>query len=224
MAHNTSSIGAYFDLLYSLYNKIFEKEIGQENVAKTKFDEWNFEMNKIINKSKTVNMANTAILQRNETPGQDSGKTIQIESSYEDECLNSSINSSKPKKILIVDESLTFRRFLSQLLELEGHYCELAPNGLVALNMVKATLSMTTDDLYLRNYDVIIINLMMPVMNGFDATLAIREHGYTGTIVGMSACEPDDIDITEAFLKAGATRVVSKPLQIEEVYFIISSS
>ena len=195
-----------------------------EYVPIINFIKWNNEMNRIIDKSKAKisgkNSYRQYIDSRLSTETH-SGKTIQTESCDNEDQLP--MESKNQKKILVVDDSPSFRKFLYQLLELEGHYCEVASNGLLALNMVKATLSTNTDELYLRNYDVIIINLMMPVMNGFDATIAIRELGYTGAILGVTACDPDDQDVTDALLYAGATSVLFKPLQMEELYGILKT-
>ena len=127
----------------------------------------------------------------------------------------------KHKKILIVEDHRISRKFLHQLLEKEGHYCEEAPNGLIGVNMVKATTSMNTEDLYLRDYDVILMDLMMPVMNGIDATRAIRQHGYKGPIIGVTAMatRPDEAE----FYKAGTNLVVFKPFKINAMYEILNS-
>ena len=126
------------------------------------------------------------------------------------------------KKLLIVEDSVLNLKFLRLLLEKRGHYCEVATNGHMSVNMVKATSSTAnTEDLYLRCYDVILMNLVMSGMNGRDATRAIRQHGFTGPIIGMSSyLERSEID---SFLEAGATCVLPKPLVMNKVYEILSN-
>ena len=130
---------------------------------------------------------------------------------------------SKPiqrKKLLIVDNAKSNVKILHRLLEMQGHYCEVAVNGLIAVHMVNATLDMTTDDLYLRNYDAILMNLIMPVMDGGEATKEIRKLGYSGPIIGMTAgILHDDMDI---FMDAGTTLVLPKPLDLHELYNVIN--
>ena len=253
MSERSGYYNLFFSLYYNIIlsmTSVFSKDVNQtkefidektqtkesvEYLSTGNFIKWNSEMSSIINKSKSGNSkvtkymknyvraghyttSTTSLRQSTDT---ESAKTINSEScNYEDPI---PMEIKIPKKLLIVDDSRSFRKFLYQLLELEGHYCEVASNGLLALNMVKATLSTNTSDLYLRNYDAIIINLMMPVMNGFDAIIAIRELGYTGAILGMTACAPDDQDVADALLYAGATKVLFKPIKMDVLYEIIKS-
>ena len=131
-------------------------------------------------------------------------------------------NMIKPKKLLVVEDNKPNSFFLQHLLERRGHYCEVASNGLIALNMMKATLSnFNTEDLHLRGYDVVLMNLVMPVMNGLDSTKAIRQLGYKGPIIGLtSLCSLEDQD---SFLKAGASSILVKPLNMDKVYTIVDS-
>ena len=126
------------------------------------------------------------------------------------------------KKLLVVEDNKSSQKFLHILLERRGHYCEVASNGLIALNMMKATLSnFNTEDLHLRGYDVVLMNLVMPVMNGLDSTKAIRQLVYKGPIIGLtSLCSLEDQD---SFLKAGASAILVKPLNMDKVYTIVDS-
>ena len=131
-------------------------------------------------------------------------------------------NMIKPKKLLVVEDNKPNSFFLQHLLERRGHYCEVASNGLIALNMMKATLSnFNTEDLHLRGYDVVLMNLVMPVMNGLDSTKAIRQLGYKGPIIGLTTlCFYEDLDL---FIKAGLSAILVKPLNMDKVYSIINS-
>ena len=130
--------------------------------------------------------------------------------------------SNKPKKLLVVEDNKSSQKFLHILLERRGHYCEVASNGLIALNMMKATLSnFNTEDLHLRGYDVVLMNLVMPVMNGLDSTKGIRQLGYKGPIIGLTTlCFYEDLDL---FIKAGLSAILVKPLNMDKVYSIINS-
>ena len=125
-----------------------------------------------------------------------------------------------PKKILIIDDARLNRVMLAKILTYRGHYCEEAPNGLIGLNMVKATIDMKSDDIYLRCYDVIIMDILMPVMDGIEATTEIRALGFKGPIIGVTASifPADENDM----MKAGATTVLIKPFRTQEVYNIVN--
>ena len=59
-----------------------------------------------------------------------------------------------------------------------GHTCEEAEDGSIAVDMVKEK-GITT-------YDAILMDFVMPVMDGPDATKAIRQLSYTGPISGCT--------------------------------------
>jgi DNA-binding response OmpR family regulator len=67
--------------------------------------------------------------------------------------------SSKPKKILTIDDDEDIRSSISERLELEGHETVWAKNGRVAIEYLKAT---NNEDLP----DLILLDYMMPIMNG----------------------------------------------------------
>jgi CheY-like chemotaxis protein len=151
--------------------------------------------------------------------------------------LNNQILSSKsrapviPKKILIVDDDRINRVFLCRLLQKRGHFCVEAENGLLGLNMVNQSitqslshsLSMKLDDIKLRHYDVILMDLLMPVMDGLVATRQIRQIGFTGPIIGVTACTLPEDGSEELFQKAGANQVFFKPVKMNEIYTALDS-
>lgn len=129
--------------------------------------------------------------------------------------------TAKSKKILIVDDDNANRNLFSKLLQLRGHYCEHAQNGIIGLNMVRATLDMNTDDLYLRCYDFIFVDALMPVMNGISCTKAIRDLGFKGSIMGTTACIESYIH--DALKKAGVNHIFVKPFKTSEIYAAIEA-
>ena len=84
-----------------------------------------------------------------------------------------------------------------------GHTCEEAEDGSIAVNKVK--------EKGLIGYDAILMDFVMPVMDGPDATKAIRELGYTGPIIG---CTGNTLDMDlQRFKECGCDRVIGKPFQ-----------
>ncbi|KAJ1410580.1 hypothetical protein B484DRAFT_188163 [Ochromonadaceae sp. CCMP2298] len=67
--------------------------------------------------------------------------------------------------VLIVDDSLVTLKITGLTLEKDGHTVERAKNGLAALDMLKQ-----------RMYDVVLIDLNMPVMDGFETIRLFREY------------------------------------------------
>jgi len=68
------------------------------------------------------------------------------------------------RKILVVEDNLVNQRLAIRVLEKMGHQVELAVNGAQACQMVRDA-----------NYDVVLMDLQMPVMGGLEATRKIRE-------------------------------------------------
>ena len=96
---------------------------------------------------------------------------------------------------------------------LEGHECEEAQDGLIAVQKVKDVIDSNI------HYDAIFMDFVMPNMNGPDATRAIRKLGYTGPILGVTgnSVEADK----NIFKDAGATVVLIKPFKMAMLSGII---
>ena len=144
-----------------------------------------------------------------------------------------------PMKILLVDDVPSCRKMTRRMLEDRGHYCEEAATGLIAVDMVKAQLlrmataansMITTETVFglndstnrnfaLRNYDVILMDFVMPTMNGPDATREIRALGYAKPIIGVTGNALDSDK--EIFINAGASDVIIKPLRLNVLLGII---
>jgi CheY-like chemotaxis protein len=76
--------------------------------------------------------------------------------------LQSNVTSSG---VLIVDDSVVTLKLAKLSLESDGHTVDKAMNGQIALDMLKE-----------RSYDVVLIDLNMPVMDGFETVRLFREH------------------------------------------------
>ena len=127
--------------------------------------------------------------------------------------------ASKPSarlniNVFIVDDSSLNRKMLCRLLKDQVKSITEAVDGLEAVSYIKcADKSMI---------DVILMDYMMPNMDGPTATREIRALGYNGVIIGLTGnAYPDDID---AFINAGANRILAKPVQIAELFSVIEGT
>jgi CheY-like chemotaxis protein len=111
--------------------------------------------------------------------------------------------SAKPDvhNVLVVDDHIQTRLVLTRLLERMGYTVRTAENGLRALEAVAST-----------RPDIVIMDLEMPVMGGFEATERIRASSLGGwlPIVFLSAT-PDSAALINA-LNAGADDYLVKPV------------
>lgn len=107
------------------------------------------------------------------------------------------------KLILIVDDEARMRRFIQMNLDLEGYRVIEATNGLEAIERVR-------DDLP----DLVVMDVMMPVLDGFEALRLIRE---TSTVpVIMLTVRSDEEDRVKG-LELGADDYISKPFSPREL-------
>ena len=106
------------------------------------------------------------------------------------------------KKVLLVEDDETLRETLSEQLELHEEFVVIAAeNGAAALEMVKAA-----------HFDMILLDVSLPDMDGRDVCRRIRRNGVTSPIV-MLAAQNGDADRISG-LDAGADDYVTKPFKI----------
>jgi CheY-like chemotaxis protein len=110
-----------------------------------------------------------------------------------------------PLNILLADDSKENRLLIHAFLKDTGHRVDDAENGAIALAKLKA-----------GNYDLVLMDIQMPVMDGLEATRAIRaweqEGGRSKTpIVALTASALED-DVRRTF-EAGVDRHISKPIR-----------
>ena len=115
---------------------------------------------------------------------------------------------SVEKRILVVDDETNMRATLADILSDEGYRIDTAADGLSAVEMCAQ-----------QNYDVVLLDVRMPGIDGVEAFRRIRRHNESIRVVMMSAYSKDDLK--RAVLDEGAIAFLSKPLDIENVIGLI---
>jgi signal transduction histidine kinase/CheY-like chemotaxis protein len=114
-------------------------------------------------------------------------------------------------KILVVEDMDVNWEVISTLLDMYGIKCHRAENGKIALNMLK--------DIQPAEYDVVFMDIQMPVMNGLEATREIRklDNPYAAgiPIIAMTA-DAFSENVAEC-LEAGMNGHIAKPIDINNV-------
>ncbi len=104
-------------------------------------------------------------------------------------------------RILIAEDNDAIRELMREMVERRGHIIDCVVNGLMAVNALKA-----------RPYDVVIMDMHMPVMDGAEATAAIRALGTPQSAIPIVALTAGlTADQREAYLAAGVNQIVAKP-------------
>ena len=103
-------------------------------------------------------------------------------------------------RALIIDDSRFVRSYLRGLLHEKGIECDEAADGQAGLNRLHAGVQ----------FDLVLLDWNMPVMNGLETLQKIREEGFGDTKVLMVTTEADNNFIMRA-LEAGADEYLMKP-------------
>ena len=107
-------------------------------------------------------------------------------------------------KILIVEDEAGIVQFLKQGLEEEGYDVSAALDGLAGFELFKK-----------ESFDLILLDWMLPKMNGLELCKAIRIKDKTIPIIFLTA--KDTIQETIEGLKAGANDYIKKPFSFDEL-------
>lgn len=102
------------------------------------------------------------------------------------------------KKILIIDDDVTALDIVDYLFEDKGFDVIRRADGVAALECVEET-----------EPDIILIDLMMPKMNGQECVRLLRGKGLTLPIVAFTAL--DDPEVHQEAMDAGCNLVLTKP-------------
>ena len=111
-------------------------------------------------------------------------------------------------KVLVVEDNEINLLVAKQNLENFGLYVDSAINGEIAVEKIKNS-----------SFDLIFMDLQMPIMDGFEATKKIREFNSDIPIIALSAAVMrDDLKMTK---EAGMNGHLSKPIDIEKLKQVV---
>jgi urea transport system substrate-binding protein len=114
----------------------------------------------------------------------------------------------KAKRVLVVEDDGDIRAMIELTLEAEGHRVLSASNGAEGLARASADA-----------VDVILLDLKMPVMDGWEFARRYREAGGSAPIVVLSAAQ----DAERHARAIGAEHVLTKPFELEALLAIVAS-
>jgi signal transduction histidine kinase/DNA-binding response OmpR family regulator/HPt (histidine-containing phosphotransfer) domain-containing protein len=119
------------------------------------------------------------------------------------------------RRVLLVEDNPVNQKVAKDLLSRRGHSVQVAPNGAEAVEAVSQ-----------KQFDVVLMDIHMPVMDGLTATRAIREREHASgahvPIVAMTAGATTE-DRENCFA-AGMDKFVTKPFRADELYRAVESA
>ena len=117
--------------------------------------------------------------------------------------------SLEGKKVLLVDDNELNREIASELLLSNGMEVEMAENGSIAVEILKGN--------GCQHYDFVLMDIQMPIMDGYEATKAIRALPDSDNLpiiaLSANAFEED----RQKSLKAGMNAHIAKPIKVKEL-------
>jgi CheY-like chemotaxis protein len=117
-----------------------------------------------------------------------------------------------PLRILLVEDNLVNQKLAARLLERLGYQVDLAANGLEALDALRR-----------QAYDVVLMDVLMPEMDGMEATRRIRQEMAKGQQPHIIAVTANAMkEDREKYLSAGMDDYLSKPIRVQELVEALS--
>jgi CheY-like chemotaxis protein len=118
------------------------------------------------------------------------------------------ISTTRPMRILVAEDNPVNQRVITVLLEKRGHSVSLARNGSEAVDLCANQL-----------FDMILMDVQMPIMNGYDSSLAIRSAeriaGSRTPIIALTAHAMKGD--REECLNAGMDDYLTKPVLVRDL-------
>jgi CheY-like chemotaxis protein len=112
--------------------------------------------------------------------------------------------------ILVIEDEAPIRENLQRFLRFEGYAVETAENGAIGLDTLQTTLP-----------DLILCDVMMPVMTGFELLVEVKKNPALATIPFVFLTASAEKDCVEKGLAMGANAYVTKPFELGQVLRLV---
>lgn len=142
--------------------------------------------------------------------------TFTIAFEYDPEKTNEIINnipvdlsSNKLLKVLVVEDNKINQIVTEKILKKNNYICTLVDDGYEAIKILEE-----------ENFDIVLMDINMPLINGFETSRRIRNKGIKIPIVALTAFDKEEI-IEEA-ISAGINDIIVKPFDSVKLFKIIN--
>lgn len=108
-------------------------------------------------------------------------------------------------RILLVEDDVRLAETLAEALTDQRYVVDIVTNGEAGWYQANAL-----------DYDVLLLDVMLPELNGFELCHRLRSHGYTVPVLMLTACDTLSDEVTG--LDAGADDYVVKPVDLQKLF------
>jgi CheY-like chemotaxis protein len=124
------------------------------------------------------------------------------------------VNGNLDCRVLLAEDALDNRQLIVRLLRKAGARVSVAENGQVAVDLALAAERAGSA------FDVILMDIQMPVMDGHEATLTLRKTGYTGAIIALTANATTEN--RQKCLDTGCNDYMTKPFDVSTLVTVVA--
>lgn len=119
------------------------------------------------------------------------------------------LTSDEIYKILVVEDNLINQLVTRKIIEKNNYVCKVVDDGFSALQILES-----------EDFDLILMDINMPLMNGFETTKRIRQLGIKTPIVALTAFDKDEI--TDEAVSCGMNDIIIKPFEPVKLFKIMN--
>ena len=125
-------------------------------------------------------------------------------------------------RILVVDDRPDIRSFLQSHLENAGADVLSVANGQTAIDRIVGQGKYKSASLFDKHFDLVLMDMQMPGLDGFDTTLALRSQGFSNPIIALTASVlPEE---QQRCLDVGCNIFLAKPIKRERLIQVVSDT
>ncbi|KAF2508801.1 response regulator [Flavobacterium foetidum] len=119
------------------------------------------------------------------------------------------LTSNEVYRILVVEDNLINQLVTRKIIEKNNYSCQVVDDGFAALKILEE-----------HEFDLILMDINMPLMNGFETTKRIRLMGVDTPVVALTAFDKDEI--SDEALSSGMNDIIIKPFEPVKLFKIIN--
>jgi signal transduction histidine kinase/CheY-like chemotaxis protein len=119
------------------------------------------------------------------------------------------MTSSQVFRVLVVEDNHINQLITRKTIEKNNYSCVVVDDGFKALEILEN-----------QEFDIILMDINMPLMNGFETSRIIRQKGIETPIIALTAFDKNEI--TDEAIMAGINDIIVKPFEVVQLFKIIN--